>query len=334
MNTVRFAIIGYGHIGRRHAQHILQHPEAQLCSICELPGQERPAGLPAHIAWYTDAETMLTADKPDVLNVCTPNYLHHTHSILALQHGVHVLCEKPMAISTSACDAMIAAAQEANKRIFVVKQNRYNEPVQQVKHLLEQNILGQVFMVNVNCFWNRNEAYYNQSPWRGSRKQDGGCLFTQFSHFVDILFYLFGDVENIRGLIRNFNHAYTDIEDSGSFIMQTPAGALINFNFSTCSYEKNMEGAFTILAEKGTVKIGGQYLNTIEYQQISNHVLPPVSISGKANDYGLYQGSMSNHDQVIANVIDTLHGRASIMTSAYEGRKVVDIIERMYQGAR
>lgn len=334
MKKIRFAIIGYGNIGKRHAQHIIANEEAELIAICELPSYSKPNEVTPNIAWYTDIELMLKQEVIDVVNVCTPNYLHHTHCIKALQHKMHVVCEKPMALSTFECDAMIASANENNRTIFVVKQNRYNEPVQQVKKLLERNALGNIFMVNVNCFWNRNAYYYHESDWRGKLKQDGGCLFTQFSHFVDILFYLFGDIKDCSGIIKNFNHPYIEIEDTGSFYMQTTNGAIVNFNFSTCSFEKNMEGAFTILGEKGTVKIGGQYLNTIEYQHIENEVLPDIQISGKSNEYGKYQGSMSNHDLMINNVIQTLHGKAEIMTNAYEGRMVVGMIEKMYKGVK
>ncbi|MBK7762551.1 MAG: Gfo/Idh/MocA family oxidoreductase [Bacteroidetes bacterium] len=334
MKKIRFAIIGYGNIGKRHAQHIIANDEAVLVAICELPSYAKPDDLSTTIAWYTDIEMMLKQEEIDVVNVCTPNYLHHAHCIQALQHKTHVVCEKPMAVSTIECDAMITSAKANERTIFVVKQNRYNEPVQQVKKLLERNALGSIFMVNVNCFWNRNAFYYNESEWRGKRKQDGGCLFTQFSHFVDILYYLFGDIKDCHGVIKNFNHPDIEIEDTGSFFMQTLSGAIVNFNFSTCSFEKNMEGAFTILGEKGTIKIGGQYLNTIEYQHIENEVLPDIKMSGKPNEYGKYQGSMSNHDKMIDNVIQTLHGKAQVMTNAFEGRTVVSMIERMYAGVR
>jgi predicted dehydrogenase len=274
---------------------------------------------------------MLQDENIDVVNVCTPNYLHHPHTMLSLQYKKHVVCEKPMAISVSQCNEMIEAANENEKTIFVVKQNRFNEPVQQVKKLMNENVLGNIYFINVNCFWNRNEYYYNESNWRGKKELDGGCLFTQFSHFIDILYYLFGEIKNVQGLIKNLNHAYTEVEDSGSFVMETINGAIVNFNFSTCSFEKNMEGAITILAENGTVKIGGQYLNTIEYQHIKAVQLPEINIVAKSNDYGKYQGSMSNHDKIIANVINTLQGKDIIMTNATEGMQVVKIIEEMYR---
>jgi UDP-N-acetyl-2-amino-2-deoxyglucuronate dehydrogenase len=330
MKPVRFAIIGYGNIGKRHAHHILQHPEASLISVCDLPLFEKPVDFPNSISFYDDVHTMLQNEKVDVVNVCTPNYLHATHTIAALQNKLHVVCEKPMATSTLQCDEMILAAEKADKTIFVVKQNRYNEPVQQVKKLLESKKLGAIYLIQVNCFWNRNEYYYQESIWRGKKKEDGGCLFTQFSHFIDILYYLFGEIKNCKGICRNFNHPFIEVEDNGVFTMETLQGSLINFNYSTCSYEQNMEGAITILAENGTIKIGGQYLNTIEYQHIKDVRLPEINIQAKSNDYGRYQGSMSNHDKMIDNVIKTLQGKDTIMTNAKEGKAVVQIIEQMY----
>lgn len=328
MNKIKFGVVGFGNIGKRHVQHILNNEQAQLVAICdEKIIEEKIEG----VRYFTSIDAMLQDENIDVVNVCTPNYLHHPHTMLSLQYKKHVVCEKPMAISVSQCNEMIEAAIENEKTIFVVKQNRFNEPVQQVKKLMNENVLGNIYFINVNCFWNRNEYYYNESNWRGKKELDGGCLFTQFSHFIDILYYLFGEIKNVQGLIKNLNHAYTEVEDSGSFVMETINGAIVNFNFSTCSFEKNMEGAITILAENGTVKIGGQYLNTIEYQHIKAVQLPEINIVAKSNDYGKYQGSMSNHDKIIANVINTLQGKDIIMTNATEGMQVVKIIEEMYR---
>ncbi len=334
MKTIRFAVIGMGNIGKRHAHHIIQHPNASLVAVCDIdPNQYKPF-LSGSIEGFSHIDDLFAKSNIDVLNVCTPNYLHHSHSVDALTKGVHVVCEKPMALSEEECDAMIQAAEQHQKTIFVVKQNRYNEPVQRVKELIQSGGLGKILMVNVNCFWNRNEQYYAESPWRGGISTDGGCLFTQFSHFVDIMYYLLGNVTPLCGKINNYLHPYIGIEDTGSFVLQSNEGAIVNFNYSTCSYQKNMEGAITLLGEKGTVKIGGQYLNTIEYQLIENQILAPVLIQAKANDYGLYQGSMSNHDKVIDNVVYTLNGLDEVKTNASEGKNVVKIIQAMYQCAR
>jgi len=332
-DTLRFAIVGFGNIGRRHAEYIIQNPQTELVAVCDIKASLN-AKVPEHIPFYTDIDQMLRETKADILCVCTPNYLHEIHTIKGLHIGLHTVVEKPMAISVASCDRMIAAAKETGKTIFAVKQNRYNPPVQAVKKIINNDELGKLYMLQVNCFWNRGDAYYAESDWRGKKEKDGGCLFTQFSHFVDILYYLNGSIKAAEGWVHNFAHQHnTEVEDTGSFVLRGINDTIINFNFTTCAYERNMEGSITIFAEKGTLKIGGQYLNTIEYQQLESSSLPAINISAKANDYGLYQGSMSNHDKVIQNVVDVILHNKPIMTSAEEGREVVRMIEQMYASA-
>jgi UDP-N-acetyl-2-amino-2-deoxyglucuronate dehydrogenase len=324
---IKFGIVGLGNIGKRHQQHIDAHPFGNLVAVCDM-NISKKEGLT--VPFYTDLAAMISSEKLDVICICTPNYLHAPQSIFALENNINVVCEKPMANTLADAEAMIACAEKTNKTIFVVKQNRYNPPVQEVKKLISNNTLGKIFFVNVNCYWNRNDYYYNESNWRGKLKEDGGCLYTQFSHFVDIIYYLFGDVIALKSFMNNYNHPNTEVEDTGACILALKSGGIVNFNFTTNAYNKNMEGAITIIAEHGTLKIGGQYLNTIEYQQIKETMLPEINITEKNNNYGQYQGSMSNHDLMIDNVIQTLNGTATIMTNAYEGRAVVKIISDMY----
>jgi UDP-N-acetyl-2-amino-2-deoxyglucuronate dehydrogenase len=332
-DPIRFAIAGFGNIGSRHAEHIMQNPAAELVAVCDIK-PEVETKIPKGIAFYTDLADMIANNKADVLCVCTPNYLHEPHTISGLKAGLHTVVEKPMAMSVDECDRMIAASEQYGKTIFAVKQNRYNPPVQAVRQLLLNNELGEAYMYQVNCFWNRSDSYYAESGWRGKKDKDGGCLYTQFSHFVDILYYLNGGITEARGWVHNYAHQHnTEVEDTGSFVMKGANNAIINFNFTTCAYEKNMEGSITLFAEKGTVKIGGQYLNTLEYQKLEGGSLPEINITAKSNNYGLYQGSMSNHDKVIQNVVDVLHHDHEVMTGAREGREVVKIIQMMYEGA-
>lgn len=328
---IRFAIIGLGHIGRRHATHILSNEHTELVAVCDIDDTVREHIQGDNVKFYNDHQDLLAREDIDVVCVCTPNYLHCGHTVDVLNAGKHAVTEKPMALSVAECDAMIQASQQNGKTIFAVKQNRYNPPVQAVKKLITDGRLGSIYFIQVNCFWNRSNHYYAQSNWRGSKVKDGGCLFTQFSHFVDILYYLNGKVEKVQGSANNYAHTHnTEFEDTGSFVMQAVNGAMVNFNFTTCSYDRNMEGSITIIAEHGTVKIGGQYLNTIEYQCIKETLLPHINISAKENDYGLYKGSMSNHDKVIQNVVDVLRHNEPVMASAQQGRDVVELIGMMY----
>ena len=317
----------------RHARHIVQNAGATLTAVCDTNPHTKAAvqNICPDAVFYPNYQQLLQHPGLEVVNICTPNYLHAPMTTNALLAGCHVVCEKPMAMSVAECSLMIETAQLTGKHLFVVKQNRYNPPVAVVKKLLTQGLLGNILQISVTCFWNRNEEYYRLSPWRGSKTKDGGCLFTQCSHFIDILYYLAGPVTGISGMIQNATHrGLAEFEDCGAFLLKTHTGALVSFNFSTSAYQKNMEGSITLLCEKGTIKIGGEYLNTIEYQCVEGFEIPPLPAGNTANDYGSYKGSMSNHDKVIQNVVDTLQGKDQIATNGQEGREVVRIIEEMY----
>lgn len=329
---IRFGLLGAGYIANRHAEHIVNHPDAELTGAFDIKPAKTNELVSKHGGIAFNELDELLKSECDIISVCTPNGLHAEGAIAALTNGKHALVEKPMALFVDDCEKMINTSLRYDKKLFVVKQNRFNPPVQALKKLLDEGRVGKILAVQVNCFWNRNELYYKKSDWKGTKSLDGGTLFTQFSHFIDILYYLFGDIEQINGIGANMNHgSLIEFEDTGFFTFKFKSGFLGNFNYTTCSYEKNMEGSITMFAENGTIKIGGQYLNTIDYQKTSGFDITDLPQSGKANDYGYYQGSMSNHDKMIHNVIKALKGEEPIMTNAFEGLKVVDIIERMYK---
>jgi UDP-N-acetyl-2-amino-2-deoxyglucuronate dehydrogenase len=332
-SAIKFAIIGCGRIAQRHAEHI--NNKGILSAVCDTV-KEKADDMAARYgarAYYV-VEDLLAAEKEvAVVAICSPNGLHAAHSIKALKAGFHVLCEKPMAITVADCGEMIQAAERANKRLFAIKQNRYNPPVDAVKKLVEEGRLGKINSVQLNCFWNRNADYYHNS-WKGTLKMDGGTLFTQFSHFIDLLYWIVGDIDRVQAVMGNFTHqGIIEFEDAGAVIVQFTNGAIGTINYTVNSYKKNMEGSLTLFGEKGTVKIGGQYLNELEYQSIEGYTIENLPEGNKPNNYGNYVGSMSNHDKVYDNVIDVLQNNAVITTSAFEGLKTVEIIEKIYKAA-
>ena len=239
-----------------------------------------------------------------------------------------------MAINLSDCGDMIQVAEKANKRLFAIKQNRFNPPVAAVKQAIDEGKLGKIYSVQLSCFWNRNEDYYKDS-WKGTEDMDGGTLFTQFSHFVDLLYWMIGDVRNAYALTGNFAHNnIIEFEDTGVVALEFNNGALGTINYTVNSYGKNMEGSLTIFGEKGTVKIGGQYLNELEYQNIEGFKIENLPEGNTANNYGAYQGSMSNHDKIYENLVDVLTNDGVITTNAFEGLKTVEIIEKIYKSAK
>jgi predicted dehydrogenase len=240
-----------------------------------------------------------------------------------------------MAITVYDCGEMIKEAEKANKRLFVVKQNRYNPPVKAIKEALDENRLGKIFSIQLNCFWNRNAEYYNQSDWKGTINLDGGTLFTQFSHFIDLLYWMFGDIKKAESITRNFNHdKIIEFEDTGVVIVEFYNGVIGTINYTVNSYSKNMEGSLTIFGEYGTVKIGGQYLNELEYQNIRDYKITNLPEGNPPNNYGQYIGSMSNHDKVYENLVDVLLNNGTIGTNGFEGLKTVEIIDKIYTAAK
>lgn len=335
MNKLKFAIIGCGRIAERHAVQISRL--GYLKAVCDNVGSRAISlGQKYNSKIYTDYDELLRNENElDVIAICTPNGLHAEHSIKAFKKGVHVLCEKPMAITVYDCGEMIKEAEKANKRLFVVKQNRYNPPVKAIKEALDENRLGKIYSIQLNCFWNRNAEYYNQSDWKGTINLDGGTLFTQFSHFIDLLYWMFGDIKRTESITRNFNHnRIIEFEDTGVVIVEFYNGVIGTINYTVNSYSKNMEGSLTIFGEYGTVKIGGQYLNELEYQNIKDYKITNLPEGNPPNNYGQYVGSMSNHDKVYKNVVDVLQNKGTIGTNGFEGLKTVEIINKIYTAAK
>jgi len=282
---------------------------------------------------YYSIDELLEAEKDlDVVIICTPNGLHAGHSIKSLETGHHVLCEKPLCIDAESGKSMIAAAAKAGKKLFVVKQNRYNPPVVFLKDLISNGKLGKIYSFQVNCFWNRPSAYY--TDWKGSKALDGGTLFTQFSHFIDLLYWLLGDVATVKAIGKNFAHPTIDFEDTGAVLFEMENGAIGSLNYTVNSFEKNMEGSISVFAEKGTIKIGGQYLNELEYYQVAGIEKPNLPIGNPANGYGFYQGSMSNHDKVYENLILALQDDKHEFANAEDGLKTVEIIQKIYNNCK
>lgn len=332
-NKIKFALVGCGRIAQRHAEHI--NKQGVLVAVCDVVKEKADALATQYGATaYYDINTLLANEKGiDVVSVCSPNGLHAEHSIKALKAGFHALCEKPMAINVHDCGEMIKAAEQSNKRLFAIKQNRFNPPVAAVKRAIDEGRFGKIYSVQLSCFWNRNDDYYANS-WKGTKDLDGGTLYTQFSHFVDLLYWMIGDIKNVQAYIGNYAHKDTiEFEDTGAIIAEFYNGVIGTINYTVNSYQKNMEGSLTIFAENGTVKIGGQYLNELEYQNIKDYKIENLPEGNKPNNYGSYQGSMSNHDKVYENLINVLTHNAAISTSAFEGLKTVEIIDKIYTAA-
>jgi predicted dehydrogenase len=332
MSVIRFVIIGYGHIGKRHAAMIERHPEAALVAVVD---PLLPQPLPSSPHFFSWNDFLASQIAADVAVVATPHGLHTAHALLALAAQMHVVVEKPMGLTAASVQGLMNEAQARGLQLFPVMQNRYSPPSQWIKQVVDSDLLGDIYLVQLNCFWNRDARYYLPRGWHGDKQLDGGTLFTQFSHFIDTLYWLLGGIKNVQGRLYDFNHQeLTDFEDSGFFTFELERGGAGSLQFSTAVYDQNFESSITLIGSQGTVKLGGQYMETVSYCHIANYQMPGLPPTNPGNDYGAYKGSAANHQFVIQNVVDVLHGRAPITTTPEEGLAVVQLIEQLYEAGR
>lgn len=325
----KFAIIGCGRIAPRHAENILKLGE--LSAVCDIiPEKVKKIATKYNAKYYLSFDDLLKSEPAvDVVSICTPNGLHAEHVIKSLQAGKHVLCEKPLCITSAAAWQIIETEKYSGKKLFVVKSSRYNPLLQQLKKSIDDNELGIIYSFQLSCFWNRPEEYY--IDWRGKMFPDGGTLYTQFSHYVDALLWLFGGISEVSGYTGNFAHQSSiEFEDTGVAVLQMNSGSLGTLNWSVNTYKKNHEIALTIIAEHGTISLGGEYLNKIIYQN-SKHLSLNDQHVNPSTDYGFYKGSMSNHNEIYKNLIEALQNSDHPFANAFDGLRTVEAIEKIYK---
>jgi len=332
----RFGIAGCGSIGKRHIAVLDAERGAELAAICDnnRDALDAQLNLYPYLNGYDSFDAMLNAGGFDIVCIATPHALHADMTIQALEAGYHVMVEKPMALNMEDCRRMNTCAERTGKKLWVVKQNRHNVPIRLAKDAMDRGLLGKIFMVKCDILWNRYQGYYDDSPWRGRITTEGGALFTQASHFIDLLIWWCGDVTESKAHIETQNHKI-ETEDSGIAYLKFESGTLGSLVWTTCVHNKNYEGSITIIGETGTIKIGGRYLNKIEFWDVQGYPLPEnVEFSDKPNAYGKYQGTSSNHDKVYAALIAYLEAGKNATVDGFEGMKSIAAIEAIYANAR
>ena len=334
---VKFAVVGCGHIGKRHAAMIQAATEAQLVAVVDNAWQEADlddlgrAGSWAEGAQaHTSLSQALQAHDVDVVAVATPNGSHVELACQAIDAGCHVVLEKPMGLDATSVEGLQARAHEAGLLVFGVMQNRHAPAAEWLNVSHGRGQFGDILQVHVQCLWNRDHRYYTPGSWRGTMDQDGGPLFTQFSHFVDILMWVFGPLEVQDAHFVNQTHQdVTEFEDGGIVRFQLKEGGWGTLTFSTATPHGNFESSMTVVGTKGTLRIGGQYMDRVEDFNIPGCDHPALPASPPANDYGGYIGSAANHHHVYDNVLDVLLRNGEVATPIEEGLAVVRAIEHM-----
>ncbi len=328
---MKFAVVGCGHIGKRHIAVLDAEEKAEIVAICDIDEQKaREQANLYGLKYYTDYEEMLNNENFDMINIATPHGLHAEMAVLAARKKKHVLVEKPMALTSADSRKMIEVAEEEGVKLYVIKQNRFNIPIKLTKDALDENKLGKIYMVLCNVLWNRHEGYYADSSWKGKKDLEGGALHTQVSHFLDLMVWWFGDLTESKAITDMLHHKI-EFEDCGVAAMKFKSGVLGSLNWTTAVYNKNYEGSITIIGEKGTIKVGGKYLNKIEYWDVQSYPLPEdVDFSDKPNLYGKYQGSSSNHDKLIHELVMGITEKTKGIVEGQEGLRSIAAIEKIY----
>jgi len=312
---MKIGLLGYGDIAKKHQAALADAEFGEIVAIYDiLPVED------SQPAYYNDLDKFVAAEL-DLISICSPNGLHKTHSIKALKNGHHVICEKPFALSSADCQEMITTADRHGKEIFCTMQNRFSPVSQWLKKLVQEKALGEIYLINIACYWNRNKAYYQQSDWRGKKAADGGTLFTQFSHYVDTIYWLFGSMNILNAHFKNFDHGeMIEFEDTGIFNFTLDQGGMGTFSYTTSCYEKNFESSMTIISSKGTIKVAGQYMDRVVY---SNLQAGKTAVLDSNNN-------LSNIKKVYETSIGRIKGLDTEACSAQDGLAVVELIEKVY----
>jgi UDP-N-acetyl-2-amino-2-deoxyglucuronate dehydrogenase len=330
---IRFALVGCGRIAANHFAALREHHErAELVGVCDVDARalDRAAGTTG-APGYASLDAMLRECDADAVIVTTPSGLHPEQGIRIARSGRHVITEKPMATRWEDGKRMVAAADAAGVRLFVVKQNRRNATLQLLKRAVDKKRFGRIYMVNLNVFWTRPPEYYRSAAWRGTWEFDGGAFMNQASHYVDLIDWIVGPVESLQAYTATLARDI-EVEDTGVLSLRWRNGALGSMNVTMLTYPRNLEGSITVLGEHGTVRIGGVAVNEIQQWEFAT----PDADDALVGDASYHTTSVYGfgHPRYYDNVIRVLRGEAEPETDGREGLKSLEVLVAAYKSAR
>lgn len=329
---LNFALVGCGRISQRHSD-LLGNNEitgAKLVSVCDvIEDKAKKIATKFNINHYTSYHEMMKAENIDVVVVLTESGLHARNVIELAPYGAHIMVEKPMALTLDDADEMIRACDEHGVKLFVVKQNRFNLPVVELRKAYESGRFGKLILGTVRVRWCRTQEYYDQDPWRGTWAFDGGVLTNQASHHIDLLEWMMGDVETVFAKSKT---AMVDIEaeDTAVVVLKFKNGALGIIEATTAIRPKDLEGSLSVLGEKGSVEIAGFAVNEIKTWNFSesidydNDVIKNYSVN-PPNVYGF------GHKAYYEHVVDCILNDKKQLVDGLEGRKSLELINAIYE---
>lgn len=330
---IKVALVGCGRIANNHLGAMEKHADRmEVVEVCDVdPAALEQAVKRTGAKGFAKLGDMLKSSEADIVVLTTPSGLHPEQAIEVARAGKHVMTEKPMATRWHDGLAMVKACDEANVRLFVVKQNRRNATLQLLKRAVEQGRFGKIYSVALNVFWTRPQDYYDSAKWRGTWEFDGGAFMNQASHYIDLLDWIVGPVESVMAYSGTLARDI-EVEDSGVAAVRWRSGAMGTLNVTMLTYPKNMEGSITILGEKGTVRIGGVAVNEVLTWEFAEPHADDEKIKSASYETTSVYGF--GHPLYYDNVIQTLRGEAEAETDGREGLKSLELLIAMYLSSR
>lgn len=336
---MKYALIGCGRISTNHIKAVINN-NLEITAVCDVLPERMESVLEKHglersseIKRYTDYRQMISENEIELISIATQSGLHAEIALYCIEHGIHVIIEKPMAMSMEDADRIISLSEEKNVKVCACHQNRFNIAVQELRRALEAGRFGKLSHGSIHVRWNRNREYYEQAPWRGTWAQDGGALMNQCIHGIDLLRWMFGnEVEEVYGQTRQQFHEYLEAEDIGMAVVKFKNGAIATIEGTTNVYPKNMEETLYIFGEKGTVKIGGKSTNNIDVWDFADEMEEDCEKKGliemASNVYG------NGHTSLFADMIDAIQNDRNPYVDAIAGRNALELVLAIYKSQK
>lgn len=336
---MRYALIGCGRIATNHMKAAVNN-QLEISAVCDVVPEHMEVLLAKHelqndmsILRYTDYKSMIQEVKPDLVSIATESGIHAEIALFCIDHGVHVIIEKPMAMSISDANEIIRCSEEKHVKVSACHQNRFNIAVQEMRHALEAGRFGRLSHGSIHVRWNRNQGYYDQAPWRGTWAQDGGALMNQCIHGIDLLRWTFGgEIEEVYGQTRQQFHDYLEAEDVGMAVVKFKNGAIATIEGTTNVYPKNLEETLYIFGEKGTVKIGGTSTNNIDVWDFADESELDTKNKGLQEETSNVYGN--GHTSLFADMIDAIQNDRKPYVDAYAGRDALELVLAIYKSQK
>ena len=335
---MNYALIGCGRIATNHIKAAVNNG-LRIVAVCDVLPEAMENLLAKHglekdasIARYTDYRQMLREQDLELISIATESGAHAQIALACIDSGVHVIIEKPMAMSMADADEIIRRSREKGVKVSACHQNRYNVAIQELRRALEAGRFGRLSHGSIHVRWNRNKEYYTQAPWRGTWAQDGGCLMNQCIHGIDLLRWMMGDeVEEVYGVTNQKFHDYLECEDIGMAVVKFKNGAVGTIEGTTNVYPRNLEETLYLFGETGTVKIGGTSTNNIDVWNFADEGAEDEKNKGlkeaTSNVYG------NGHTSLFADMMDAIANDRAPYVDAVAGRNALEMILAIYQSA-